>query len=447
MLVIVALLILLVCLVIGVPIPLSFLTSAAYLCFTSGFDPKMLLIAGYNKTYSTLLLTIPLFVLAGSIIDKGGIGEKLVGTIERFVGKVKGGLGIVAIVACILGGLGFGGWGNVACAVFGAVSGSSSATLSCIGSIMTPRLRENGYSNGTIGAILASSGVLGILIPPSMIMILYAWAGGVSVLSCFLATVIPGILLVILFSVINVYWAKHNPNIKVYDHLVKKAEAGAKKERGGSAIPAVLMPVIILGSIYGGILTCTEAAALSVVYAIPVGFFYYKKLDRHTFKDALIQAGRTAGVIMAMLFAVQILSRLYISQNLPDMILTFLTSISSNKYVILLMINVFMIIIGMLMDDCSATILVTPILLPVVTSLGVSPIHFAAILGVNIGMGNVTPPTAPLLYLAGRISKAEVKDMLKPTLILIAFAWLPTLLITTMVPGFAMFLPSLFGLA
>mgnify|MGYP000784222840 FL=1 len=150
---------------------------------------------------------------------------------------------------------------------------------------------------------------------------------------------------------------------------------------------------------------------------------------------------------MAMLFAVQILSRLYISQNLPDMILTFLTSISSNKYVILLMLNVFMIIIGMLMDDCSATILVTPILLPVVTSLGVSPIHFAAILGVNIGMGNVTPPTAPLLYLAGRISKAEVKDMLKPTLILIAFAWLPTLLITTMVPGFAMFLPSLFGLA
>lgn len=115
----------------------------------------------------------------------GGIGEKLVGTIERFVGKVKGGLGIVAIVAC---------------AVFGAVSGSSSATLSCIGSIMTPRLRENGYSNGTIGAILASSGVLGILIPPSMIMILYAWAGGVSVLSCFLATVIPGILLVILFQ-------------------------------------------------------------------------------------------------------------------------------------------------------------------------------------------------------------------------------------------------------
>lgn len=431
MLVLIALLLLLVCMVVGVPIPLAFLTSAAFLCFQSGFDPKMLMIYGYNSTYSTLLLTIPLFVLAGAIIDKGGIGEKLVGSIEKIVGKVKGGLGIVTIISC---------------AVFGAVSGSSSATLSCIGSILTPRLKENGYPDGIIGALLASSGVLGILIPPSMIMILYAWAGGVSVLACFLATIVPGIILVTLFSLINIYWAKRNPNMKVYEHLVEKA-SGTKKSKGSSAVPAVLMPVLILGCIYGGILTCTEAAALSVVYAIPVGIFYYKKLDVTTFKEALIQAGRTAGVIMAMLFSVQILSRMYLSQNLPDMILGFLTSISGNKYVILLMINVFMIIIGMLMDDCSGTILVTPILLPVITALGISPIHFAAIVGVNIGMGNVTPPTAPLLYLAGRVSGAEVKDMLKPTFTLIFCAWLPTLIVTTMIPQFSMFLPNLFGLA
>ena len=367
-----------------------------------------------------------------TIIDKGGIGEKLVDTIERFTGKIKGGLGVVTVVAC---------------AVFGAVSGSSSATLTCIGSIMTPRLKEQGYSDGVIGTLLASSGVLGILIPPSMIMILYAWSGGVSVLACFLATILPGIILVVLFSLINIYWAKHNPNMKAYAYLVDKAAVPALKKKGQSAIPALMMPVIILGSIYGGILTCTEAAALSVAYAIPVGFLYYKQLDRNTFREALVQAGRSAGVIMAMLFAVQILSRLYISQNLPDMILGLLTSISSNKYIILLMINVFMIIIGMLMDDCSATILVTPILLPVMQQLGISPIHFAAILGVNIGMGNVTPPTAPLLYLAGRISGAQVKDMLKPTLTLIAFAWLPTLLVTTFIPQLAMFLPTLLGLA
>jgi len=435
MLVFIALLVLLAAMIIGLPVPLAFLSSAAFLVFAGDYAPTMLMIKGYNSLNSILLLTIPLFVLAGAIIDKGGIGEKLIGAIEKKLIKVKGGLGIVTVVAC---------------AVFGSVSGSSSATLTCIGAIMTPRLKENGYPDGLIGALLASSGVLGILIPPSMIMILYAWSSGASVLECFLATIIPGIILVFLFSAVNVYYAKRNPNLKVYDlksnlqtKKMEHSEGKPRKRAGESAIPAVLMPVIILGSIYGGFLTATEAAALSVAYAIPIGIFYYKKIDFETFKTALIQAGKTAGVIMAMLFAVQILSRLYITENLPDLILGFLTSISSNKYVILLMINMFMVAIGMLMDDCSATILVTPIILPVVIALDISPIHFAAIVGVNVGMGNITPPTAPLLYLAGRIANAEVKYMLKPTFALILFAWLPTLLLITYVPIISEFLPSL----
>lgn len=435
MVVLIALIVLLITLVIGVPIPLAFLASAGSVCLAGGYDPSFLMAFGYNKTNSILLLTIPLFVLAGAIMDKGGIGEKLIESVEKFVGRKKGGLGVVTVVAC---------------AVFGAVSGSSSATLSCIGSIMTPRLKENGYPEGLIGALLASSGVLGILIPPSMLMILYAWSSGESVLACFLATVVPGITLIILFSIVNLVFAKKNPNIKVYERVVENAKQkeAAKKEKkktGASAIPALLMPVIILGSIYGGILTATEAAAVSVIYAIPVAIFYYKKVNGHILKDALIQAGETAGVIMAMLFSVQILSRLYVSENLPTMILNALTSVSDNKIIILLMVNLFMVILGMLMDDCSATILAAPILLPVVTQLGVSPIHFAAILGVNIGMGNITPPTAPLLYLAGRISGSEVKEMLMPDFALILFAWLPTLIITTYVPAYGMLLPRLFG--
>lgn len=182
-----------------------------------------------------------------------------------------------------------------------------------------------------------------------------------------------------------------------------------------------------------------------MVYAIPVGIFYYKKINWQTYRVAMIDAGKTAGVIMAMTLTVQILSRLYITENLPDLILGFLTSISSNKYVILLMINLFMVIMGMLMDDCSNTILLTPILLPVMQALGVSTLHFAAILGVNYGMGNITPPTAPLLYLSGRITGSQVKNMLKPTLILILCAWLPTLIITTYWTDFAEFLPRLLG--
>ena len=436
--IVIALILLLFTLIIGVPIPLAFLASAASICFLGGYDPSFLMAFGYNKTNSILMLTIPLFVLAGAIMDKGGIGESLISTVERFVGGFKGGLGVVTVVAC---------------AVFGAVFGSSSATISCIGSIMIPRLKKNGYPEGLIGALVASSGVLGILIPPSMLMILYAWASGESVLACFLATVIPGLTLVVLFSLVQLWYAKRNPNIKVADKMLEKARRCEEKKiaksehRGSSAIPALLMPIIILGSIYGGILTATEAAAVSVIYAIPVGILYYKKIRGEELKSALIQAGETAGTIMIMLFSVQILSRLYISENLPQIILGALTSISDSKIVILIMINIFMIILGMLMDDCSATVLATPILLPIVVSLGVNPIHFAAILGVNIGMGNVTPPTAPLLYLSGRITGAELKNMLGPDMALIVFAWLPTLILTTYVPAYGLLLPRLFGLA
>lgn len=436
-LIIIALVILLVTLIIGVPIPLAFFASAGSICLFGGYDPSFLMAFGYNKTNSVLMLTIPLFVLAGAIMDRGGIGEALISTVERFVGGFKGGLGVVTVIAC---------------AVFGAVSGSSSATISCIGSIMIPRLKKNGYPDGLIGALVASSGVLGILIPPSMLMILYAWASGESVLACFLATVIPGLTLMVLFSLVQLWYAKKNPNIKVANKMLEKARVQEEKRlakaehRGSSAIPALLMPVIILGSIYGGVLTATEAAAVSVIYAVPVGILYYKKIGGKELKQALVNAGETAGTIMIMLFSVQILSRLYISENLPAVILNVLTSVSESKTVILIMVNIFMIILGMLMDDCSATVLATPMLLPIMTSLGVSPIHFAAILGVNIGMGNVTPPTAPLLYLSGRITGAELKDMLGPDLALIAFAWLPTLIITTYIPDYGMFLPKLLGL-
>lgn len=384
--------------------------------------------------------------MAGAVIDKGGIGEKLIEGLERFSKGSKVALGTVTIVAC---------------AIFGAVSGSASATTSCIGSIMTPRLKENGYTAGHIGALLASSGVLGIMIPPSILMILYAWGTGTSVLACFLATIVPGIILIILFSLVNAWLVKHegpeSPEARaaleqmLIDAQKKEAEkklvkAERDKRKGGtSAIPAVLMPIFLLGGIYGGVFTTTEGAAFSVLYSLVIGIFYYRKIDFPTFRKTLSQSGETAGTIMVMLFMVSILSRLYMTENLPDTILNTLTSISSNRIVLLLMINLFMIIIGMLMDDCSGTTLCGPILMPVMGALGVTPVQFAAILSVNIGMGNVTPPTAPLLYLGGRVAGAQVKDMLKPTFILIVFAWLPTLILTTFCSPLSLFLPKLLG--
>ena len=216
-------------------------------------------------------------------------------------------------------------------------------------------------------------------------------------------------------------------------------------------VPSLIMPLIILGSIYGGIMTPTEAAAASVLYAIPIGIYFYKGLTYSNLRDTIVETSTTTGVIMVMFFMVMILSRLFVMEDIPQRIADSLLSITDNKLLILVLVNVFMVIIGMIMDDVSGILLCTPILLPIVTELGIHPVHFAAILGVNLGMGNITPPTAPMLYLSGRICGAKINRMLSPTLIFIIFAYVPTLIVTTFIPELSltipkMVMPKLFGL-
>lgn len=234
------------------------------------------------------------------------------------------------------------------------------------------------------------------------------------------------------------------------DYNAKKLEAAMAEDltlgqRFKNAFPALLMPVIILGGIYSGVMTPTEAAAVAVIYAIPIGFLVYKGLTLKGCKDAFKDAGITAAVVMFMMFMVMILSRLYVLLDLPNKMVSIMSGMTDSKIVVLLLVNIFMVIIGMLMDDNSGTLLCGPILLPLVVAYGVSPIQFAAILGVNLGMGTITPPAAPLLYLGARTTKVPVKDMLKPSLKIILFAWIPTLILTTYIPQLSLFLPRLFG--
>jgi tripartite ATP-independent transporter DctM subunit len=426
--VLIALLLLFVTLTLGIPVPFAFLASTAYLLFAGGYSPSFLLPYGFSKMSTIVLLAIPLFIMAGGIMERGKIGDKLVDLIDLFVGSVKGGLGVVAVVSC---------------AVFGSITGSACATLSCIGSIMFPRLEKAGYPRGHSAALLSNAAVLGMLIPPSAIMILYAWVGNQSVLASFLSSVIPGIILTILLSLINMYLLRKNKDLVLSAPIPFPEKMSLFGTRGKKAIPALMMPVIVLGGIYGGIMTPTEAAAVAVIYSIPVGFWVYRGLKTKDFWAVLIEAGTTTGSIMVMLFAVMILARLYIMEDLPGAIMTLLTSITTNRYAILFMLNIFMIIMGMLMDDVSAVLLSTPILLPIVIQLGFSPVHFAAIVGVNLGMGNITPPAAPLLYLGSRVGNAPINEMLMPTVWMIVFGWLPTLLLTTYVPQLSLFLPRL----
>jgi C4-dicarboxylate transporter, DctM subunit len=385
---------------------------------------------GYSKVSSLILVAIPLFILAGNLMEKSGVGESLINLVDMFVGRIKGGLGAVMVISC---------------ALFGAISGSGFATLSSIGTIMLPRMYAAGYPRGVSSALISSASLLGLLIPPSLNMILYAFIGGQSVLACFLATVIPGIILVILLSGTNMWLLRNNKDIKLSDPMTKDVYVKTLGKRTTRAIPAMIAPVIILGGIYGGFMTPTEAAAVSVVYTIPVGIWFYKGLNKENFKESLVTASTTAGVIMIMLFSVMVLSRLYVMENVPQMILAFMTSVTKSQFLLVLMVNLFLIIIGMLMDDTSAILLTTPIMLPVVIQLGIDPVHYAAIMGVNLGLGCVTPPTAPFLFLGSRIGNAPINEMMGPTMWFIAFAWIPTLLITTYIPAVALFLPRLFG--
>lgn len=429
----IALVILMVTLVIGVPVPVSFMASCAWLIFFGGVDQvgyqaSQLLPYGYTQMNSVSLIAIAMFILAGGIMERGRIAEKLIDLVDVFVGHIRGGLGVVGIISC---------------AIFGSICGAACATLSCIGAIMFPRFKAGGYPMGHACALMANASLLGLLIPPNATLIIFAWISGISVLAAFLATIGPGIVTIILLSVVNLWMLRNDKNVLVKQKRSGKERADMFMKRGRLAIPALFMPVMVLGGIYGGIMTTTEASALAVVYCIPIGIFVYKGLNWKTLFGIVVEGSITTGVIMIMLYSVSMLSRLYILEDLPGKVLTLFYSISSNPYIIMLMINVFLVLMGMLMDDISVVVLTTPILLPIVATLGVNPVHYAAIVGVNTALGCITPPCAPVLYLSGRVGGASINEIMKPALTFMFLCWIPVLAVTAYIPKVSLFLPHI----
>jgi len=423
-----AIIVLFALIIMGMAIPTAFASVVVLLTVLNGEDHAWMLPNAYGKSVSILLMTIPMFILAGSIMNKGKLGKVLVEWLESLFGRIKGNLVIVSTFAC---------------GVFGAVCGSGTATLSCIGSIVSPRMKEAKYPLGVVGATLCCAAPLGLLIPPSGIQILVAWSGNLSVLGCFLSTAVPGVILMCLLSLTSWIMVRKSPDIPdavVMPPLEKIKDVG---KRTKSAVPALLMPVIILGGIYGGFMTPTESAAVAVLYALPVSILIYKSLSFKEFADSLLESAITTGVIMILVIFATILSRMLLMENLSNTILNIFSSVSTDPKIILIMVNILMIIIGMIMDDTSGTLLVVPILLPIMTQIGVSPYHFAAILGVNLGMGNATPPCAPFLYMSSRVCGATTVSMLKPTMMLLLFGYLPTLILTTYIPDLSLWLPRL----
>ncbi|KZL29174.1 TRAP transporter large permease [Pseudovibrio sp. WM33] len=421
--------VLVILLTLGVPLPYCFGAGLMTMYFAGDVIMKGNMLWGFQQLGNPVLLAIPLFVLAGTIMSVSGIAASLLNFVNIFIGHLRGGLGVVATVSC---------------ALIGAISGSGLTGVAAIGPLLIPEMEKQGYPRAYATALIANASLLGLLIPPSVTMIVYGWVTDTSILACFLATLGPGLLIMSSFSVVNLRLARKF-DLKLEDRPRGKAFVQEASHRRFKATPALLMPVIILGGIYGGIMTPTEAAAVAVIYAIPVGFLIYRGLDAKTFLGAGKEAATSVGAIMLMILFSMILSQMFVLESVPQELVEAIFSITENKVLLLILINILLFLVGMVVNDVTAIILIAPLLLPLMEAIGISPIQFAAIMGVNTAMGGVTPPYASILYLGARIGKVPVTQVIRPAMILILFGYLPVVFLTSFWADLSLFIPRLFG--
>lgn len=417
-------------LMLSIPLPYCFGGALFFLSVFGSVSMKSMFLWGTNQLISSVLLASPLFILAGSYMGSSGIAKRLLDLADAFVGRIKGGLGIVSVLTC---------------ALMGAISGSGFTGVSATGPIMIPRMVEQGYPRGYATALVTVSSVLGLLIPPSVVMIMYGWVTETSILACFLSTLGPGLIITFLFCVINMVWTRKFDLV-----LTKKEPLDVKikqiRTRTWVAIPALFMPVIILGGIYGGVFTPTEAAAVSAVYAILIGFLVYRDMNLKEFFNITLESTTSIGAIMTMILFCLMLSQTLVMLKVPQALVKVIYGITTNKTIILIIVNLFLFIVGMIVNDTTGMILVAPLLLPLMTEIGIHPVHLGAIMGVNLAMGGITPPYASILYLGMRIGKCEFSDILKPALMFLVFGYVPVVFLTSFFPQVALWIPGLFGL-
>ena len=415
--------------VMGVPISMAFGFLAAFLVLWFQVDPAYLMPVMFTKIRSVVILAGPLFVLLGGVIHLSGLAGRLVDVVQAVLGRIKGSLGAVTTVAM---------------AIFGSITGAISAGIACIGTIMIPKMEEMGYTRGYATALVACAGVLGQLIPPSVPMIFYALLTGNSIPAVWLASVGPGIMVVFMYVILNYFMTRNFPLVMAPKLPFKEQTKVASKAlfRG---LPVLLLPVLILGGVYGGITTPTEAAAVAVVYTFLVAFIFYRTFSLRELGKTIYMSAATAGVILVMLFFILVTSNVLVLETIPQQMANWVSETMTSKVLVLMMVNVIMLIMGMLMDDLSGTLLAATMLYPLVSAVGVNPLHFAAIVGVNLGLGCTTPPCAPMLFLAGRIGNTPAKEYLKPAMILMFSGQLPVLVVTTYWPTLSLFLPNLAG--
>lgn len=391
--------------------------------FTVG--AKYLIRAMFGGLDSFPLLAVPMFVLSGIIMAKGGISRKIFDVFAYFFGRFTAGMPCAVVITCLF---------------YGAISGSAPATVAAVGSMTIPVLIGLGYDKTFSTSLVAVAGGLGVIIPPSIPFIMYGMASGASVSDLFLAGIIPGFVIAFLLMSYAVYYCKRFGEDK--DKI--NAEIGLLREKGlGSVLKesfwALLSPVIVLGCIYSGITSPTEAAVISVYYALIVSLFVYKEIKISDLWGILVEGIKTYTPILFILAASTAFSRVLTLMQVPQTVSTFILENFSSKVVILLVINIFLLIVGMVMDTTPAILILTPILLPIAQGIGMDPIQFGVIMVVNLAIGFVTPPIGVNLFVASALTDVPVMDIAKKALPMIGL-FLIALLLFTFVPAFSLVL-------
>lgn len=421
------LLLLVVLMSVGLPVAWSFAGVLAYLTFIYDVNLNTLMLQGFRSLNSVVLVALPLFILAGYLMQSGGIARRIIDFVAHLA-TGRGGMGTVMVLAS---------------SIFGAISGTSTAAIAAIGSIMSDPLVERGYPRGRVAALLGVSSLLGILIPPSITMILFAVVTRQSVAALFAATIGPAILLIAGLILYNRFLVG-----RAFDEL--PAEFDTRESFGRvtlKAAPALSLPVIILGGIYGGVFTPTEAAAVAAAAALIVGGFIYREYSWRSLWQSILAAAETTGTIILILLFSFMISRILAFERVPQDLTEAVQSVATSPIIALLLVNLVLIIAGAVMDDVSVTVVVAPLFMPVMVANGVDPIHFGSIVACSVVIGANSPPVAPMLFLACRISRAPISEAISPVLGLLFFVALPVMLVTTFWPALSLFIPRALGFA
>ncbi|AZU62298.1 TRAP transporter large permease [Neobacillus mesonae] len=423
--------------ILQVPIAIALATASLLVVIIEGTVPLTLFIqTSFSSMDSFPLVAIPFFILAGDIMSRGGMARRLVEFIQSFVGSLTGSLGIITIIASF---------------IFAAISGSGAATVASIGAILIPYMLKNGYAPGYAASISASAGALGPIVPPSIVFILYGVMSNSSISDLFIAGIFPGVLVAVALLIVNYFISKKEGfGLLNKKTVLETATTAVENEKVSfwkalnEAKWALLAPILILGGIYGGVVTPTEAAVVAVVYSLVICIFIYREFTMNELMETFLQSARTTGSVLIFVSAATFFGQVLSIERIPQFLADTIQGITTNPIIILLIINIFLLIVGMFMETVAAVLIFVPLLLPIVLPLGIDPIHFGMIICLNLSLGLITPPLGINLFIGSNIANIPFEKTFRYVAPIFG-ALLVVLLIITYVPSITLFLPHLIG--